>query len=183
MSGVSLKKFVLPGFAAIVAASAALAATNEPTTTPAYANALTKLDADDYVRHANEVFSLADQDGSGTLDQDEHQALAIVQAELARLNGFVSISIDGEAATVALPDEAARELSEAERARIGAVATRQFFQAAGSDGALDRSEFASFEMERFLSADANRNGVLKSKELTRFATQLALAPSGKAASV
>ena len=64
-------------------------------------------------------------------------------------------------------------MPQGERARIGAVAAREFYHAAGEDARLTEDEFIAFELERFSDADKNRNGVLDAYELKTFAARTA----------
>lgn len=140
----------------------------------AYAGAVERLSADEASAHANAMFSRADLNRSGALDADEYAALAIVTAELSRLNGFFALDIGDGREFVQLPEGAPTALSFGERARIEAVARTEFYAIAGEDGLLDRHEYTGEQMERFEQADRNNNKVLVKAELTSFAARAAM---------
>ena len=173
-----IEKLAIPGVAAACVAGAALAATGPA---PAYGDALARIDAETAGANAAYVFERADLDGSGDLDAREYAALSIVTAELARLNGFISVvEGDGAPRTAALPEGAARAMSPAERARVEAVAAREYHEVAGADGAVSKAAFVEAEMERFAAADRNRNGALRGAELDRFVQLTARLPQSGA---
>ena len=124
--------------------------------------------------HANAIFARADIDGSGKLDANEYAALAIVTAELSRLNGFYALDIGDGREFVPLPVSAPGALSQAEHARVDAVARAEFYAAAGEDGLMDRQEYVGEQAARFLDADRNGNGMLAKAELTSFAARAAM---------
>lgn len=115
------------------------------------------------------IFVRADLDESGDLDANEYAALAIVTAELARLNGFVVLAADGADEIVALPVKAREALGSGERARIDAVARAEYYAAAGADGRMSLAEFAAERAANFAAADRDRNGRLTHRELSAFA--------------
>lgn len=165
--------------AALVAPSIALAAVGagpEVAKGSAYGGAVERLTRAEAAAHAAAVFQRADLDRSGALDADEYAALAIVTAELSRLNGFIALGEDG--AVVALPVAKTAALSRGERARVEAVARQAFYVAAGADAKLAAAEFAAAEAAAFDAHDRNGNGRLAQQELSAFAArqaQLAIA--------
>ncbi len=169
-------KFALSGLAAAIAAGAGAVNTLADTQRPAYGAPVTILEAAAAARHAAHVFGRADLNKDGALDGDEFSVLAIVTAELARLNGFVAVDLVGGAKTVAVPGTFLPALTRSERALINDRAIREFAVVAGADERLGRDEFVSAEIEIFLASDADRNGLLAGGELTSFArTQASLA--------
>lgn len=167
MAKVKFPMIALPGFAAAVAAGAGLvqAASVEPL--PAYGAPATQLEAATVAATAKSVFDRADLDNDGELSREEFTTLAIVTAELARLNGFVAVDYSGGVRTAALPRASA--WSSAERARIEEGAARDYEISAGDDQRMSADEFIAVRLEAMAAADLDRNGVLKGVELTRFA--------------
>ena len=170
----NLAKFALPGVAAAVFAGAALAAQGDErapdaAAEAAYDQAIEKLEAGDAASHAAGLFAQADLNRDAVLDAVEYEALAIVTAELARLNGFVPILIADGVSTASLAEAPGKALTNAERARVEAIAARDFYLAAGADDQIVEAEFVAETMERFESADRNRNGVLGEREISVFA--------------
>lgn len=156
---------------ALFAIGAALAAGAKPSPY-AYGDALSTLSKNEARIHAETVFARADLDRNGVLDADEYASLAIVTAELARLNGFYAIETGGDAANVVpLPVSAPSALSFGERARVEAVARAEFYALAGADGALTLDGYVAALSERFAEADRNRNGALAREELAAFAAR------------
>ncbi|MGE0407768.1 MAG: hypothetical protein AB7P23_00745 [Amphiplicatus sp.] len=137
----------------------------------AYGGAVRQLSDAEAMSNARAIFDRADLDGSESLSADEFSALALVTAELARLNGFVPVEIGGATETVALPAAAPSEMSRAERVRIEAVARAEFYAIAGEDGVIGRDEFARDRAARFARADRNRNGALSERELVSYAVE------------
>jgi hypothetical protein len=135
----------------------------------AYGGAIATLTGDQSGAMARALFERADLDASGALDADEYAALAIVTAELARLNGFIALAADGAAEIVALPIKGRESLSRGERARIDAVARAEFYAAAGADGQMSKAEYAAERAAGFAAADRDGDGRLKARELTLFA--------------
>jgi hypothetical protein len=136
---------------------------------PAYGAALKKLDAGQAVANAKATFARADLDGSDALDVREYAALAIVTAELSRLNGFVALDVGEETQIVTLPVTAPMALTGGERARIEAVALNEFYALAGEDRLVSRDEFTRDKAGAFKAADRNGNGALSALELVSFA--------------
>lgn len=138
-----------------------------------YTDAVNSLTADEAAAHSNALFARADLDGSGALDANEYAALAIVTAELSHLNGFYALDIGDGREFVPLPVKTGA-LSQAEHARVDAVARAEFYAAAGADGVMDRAEYVGEQAARFLDADRNGNGMLAKAELTTFAARAAM---------
>ena len=109
------------------------------------------------------------------LTREEFLTLAVVSAELARLNGFVPVDYAGGVRTAALPRVDA--WGPAERARIEATAERDYDLFAGVDERMSGEEFVAFRLEALTAADLDRNGVLTGSELVRFAALEARLPS------
>jgi len=135
----------------------------------AYGAPVAQLTADEARAHADATFARADLDGSGVLEADEYVSLALVTAELSRINGFVALAANGRNEVVALPVATPRALGVGERARIEAVARGEFYAAAGQDSRMSADEHAAEQARRFSAADRNRNGVLTRSELSSFA--------------
>lgn len=160
---------ILPKALFVAAAAVAVGLSATPNSgehaAPAYSGTITRLDATDFAADARRLFANADLDKSGELDSAEYVALAVVDAELARLNGFVAFEIDGEAVKVAAAGSATPSaMTFAERTRIDAVATREFHALAGRDARLDASEFEGAAVELFALADGNRDGAIAGAE-------------------
>ncbi len=164
-----VQKLAYSGIAAAMAASIGLVngAAVEPA--PAYGTAIDRLEANIAAREAARVFSRADLDKDGALSQDEYSVLAVVSAELARLNGFVAIDISGGVRTVAVSTAGGPSLSPAQRKRINDRAAREFRIIAGEDERLAGDEYVAAQLEQFLTNDVDRNGVLTGPELVSFA--------------
>lgn len=167
MAKAKFPMIVLPGFAAALAAGAGLvnAASVEPA--PAYAARAAQLEAATVAATAAAVFGRADLDNDAELSREEYVTLAVVTAELARLNGFVAVDYSGGVRTASLPRAAA--WSADERARVEAAASRDYALFAGDDERLTADEFVTARLEAMTAADLDRNGVLRGAELTRFA--------------
>lgn len=167
-----LAAFAAPAIALAAAGlNAAFASGDARLSAPAYGTALERLSANAAQADAAETFARADLDKSGALDANEYAALAIVTAELSRLNGFVGFETEGGARTVALPVKAPTALTGGERARVEAVARAAFYAAAGANGLMSLDEYAGETAKRFAEADRNRNGVLAGGELVSYAAK------------
>lgn len=165
--------------AAIAAAGLAFASADELTLGSPYDGEKLKwLDETALTDHASAVFQRADLDQSGALNADEYAALAIISAELARLNGFVVIETSAGPSTVPLRSTAPASMSGAEHARIDAVARSNFYNAAGEDGRMDEEEYLSAQRAVFDAADFNANGSLRKAELELFAERQAMTQIG-----
>ena len=164
--------FAAPAVALIaIGVSAALASGMKDAAYP-YGETVGMLSAEGARAHAQTVFDRADLDRSGALDADEYASLAIVTAELSRLNGFIAIETGGDNANiVSLPIAAPSALSGGERARVEAVARAEFYALAGDDASLSADEYLGEQAARFAAADRNRNGALAKAELTSFAVR------------
>jgi hypothetical protein len=167
-----LAAFAAPAIAlAAVGISAAFASGDGFRSDAAYGATLARLSADAACANGAETFLRADLDKSGALDANEYAALAVVTAELSRLNGFVGFETEGGVQTVALPVRAPEALVGGERARVEAVARAGFYAAAGADGLMSLEEYAGERVKRFAEADRNRNGVLAKDELVSYAAK------------
>jgi len=158
-----IEALAVPAMGAIAALGAAFAASDA--FEPAYGEQLSSLEIVDAAAWAGESFDRTDTDGNGLIDANEFSALSIVTAELAHLNGFLHVN----AQIIALPIEAPTAISSVERARISAIASREFYIAAGDDSGISKAEFVNHKLEKFHNADRNRNGVLNATELKYFA--------------
>lgn len=158
-----IEALAVPAMGAVAVMGAAFAANGA--FEPAYGGPLAKFEMADVPAWAEEDFTRTDSDANGALDAREFGALAIVTAELAHLNGFVYV----DAHTIALPIDSPAAISQSERARIAAVAAREFYLAAGDNDAVSRAEFVAHKLEKFRHADRNRNGILSTTELKVFA--------------
>lgn len=170
-------KLAFTGLAAAIAAGAGLVTSAGVEAVPAYGAAATKLDVDAAARHAASVYQRADLDNDGALDSDEFEVLAIVTAELARLNGFVAVDVSGGARTVAVATGGKPSLSATEKARLSARADREFDFIAGDDLKLAPDEFVAATLEAFMANDVDRNGALTGAELAAFAAAKAGIPA------
>jgi hypothetical protein len=162
-----IHKIALAGVAAATAGVGLVTSADlEPA--PAYGAAATALEARASARHAAEVFDRADLNNDGDLDAEEYEVLAIVTAELSRLNGFIGVDAEAGLRTVAVP-RGEPSLSGAEKARLKERAAAEFAAIAGDDQRLGADEYVTAELERFLASDADRNGVLTGVELSAYA--------------
>ncbi len=175
-----VRKALLPGLAIAAAAGAVTAATTSEIFAPAYGDQATIVGAGAAQIHASNMFEAADADRSGDLNSDEFAAMRLVTAELAHLNGFVPIAAGDQPERILLPVKAPTTLAAGERARITAIAYREFYVAAGPDARLSRREFLQINAQMFARHDRDGDGLLARHELTRFATQTAFLPSGGA---
>ncbi len=119
------------------------------------------------------LFQRADINDDGALDADEYASLAIVTAELSRLNGFVAVETEGGLVTAALPADYDAGLSRTARAEISALSRQEFYRAVGDDDLLDAAEFLDLENARFERADRNGDQKLTRNELVAFAADTA----------
>ncbi len=157
----------LPGFAAALAVGAGLvhAASVEPP--GAYGAPAVQLEATTVATTAKTVFDRADLDNDMELSREEFVTLAIVTAELARLNGFVAVDYSRGVRTAALPRAGA--WTAAERSHVEAAGVRDYELFAGDDERMTRDEFVAARLEAMTASDIDRNGVLSGVELARFA--------------
>jgi len=159
---------------AIAAAGVAITSLVGVSSGPAYdSDELTRLSRTEASVHADQVFLRADRDGDSALNVDEFAALNIVTAELANLNGFISVEKPGAIETIALPNRTASALSASEHARIDAVSRHTFYAFAGEDGKMQQGEYKDLQEAIFLSSDLNANGALTRAELALFAQRQA----------
>ncbi len=161
-------KLAFSGAAAILAAGG-LVTTASVAPTRAYGAAATRLEAAAAAAQAASAFERADLDNDGSLSADEYSILAVVTAELAHLNGFVAFDSGRGVETVAIARQAKPFLGAKDKARIKNRAAREYQLIAGDDERLSSDEFVTVQLERFLAADDDRNGVLAGTELAAFA--------------
>lgn len=158
-------------FASLAVAAASFVGIQSPA---AYSDgALTKLSQEEASAHALMAFKRADRNGDAVLNVDEFAALTVVTAELANLNGFVSVEKSGAVQTIALPISAPLALGDAEQTRIDAVARHTFYAFAGTDGKMQQGEYISLQDAIFASSDLNANGALTRAELSIYAQRQA----------
>ena len=172
-----IEKIAFSGVAAAAAAFAGFLGdfSNEPS--PAYGAAATRLEAETVAAYVGRVFDRADLNNNGFLDMEEYSILAIVSAELAQLNGFVSFDVGLGVETVALPGGVTTPPPAAHlKDNLLEQANREFAYAAGEDGRLSAADFADAVLEQFLASDADRDGVLAGGELKSFAAAQARLP-------
>lgn len=162
------QKFAVSGFAAAAAIGASLVSSASVDPQPAYPMQASKLEAAAAAANASRLFDRADLDKNGALDREEHEILAVVTAELAQLNGFVSIDAGHGIETVAVARSGGQALDRSGKDRIRERALREFRLIAGDDERLTLDEFVDAQLELFLSSDADRNGVLAGGELKSF---------------
>ena len=134
---------------------------------------LKSLSAPEASTYAEGVFARSDRNGDAVLDVNEFAALTIVTAELANLNGFVSVEKEASVETISLPINAPAALSSSEHARIDAVARHTFYAFAGKDGKMQQGQYISLQSAIFTSSDLNANGALARAELSIFARRQA----------
>lgn len=163
-----------------VSASAVIAAASLEALSPAYGGETMLLGAGAAQIDAAIAFEAADADRSGALSADEFAAMRLVTAELAHLNGFVTVASTDSAETIALPIKQQSAISTAERTRIFALAHQEFYAAAGPDGKLSRREYLARAAAMFAHFDRDKDGVLARYELTRFAAEAAFLSRGEA---
>lgn len=172
--------FALKSAAAIAAvAGLALTSPNSESLLNVSEGAIATLTEQDIIAYAQRVFARADLNQDLALDIDEYAALSVITAELAQLNGFIRIETnDDEPGFIQLPLTRPASLSAAEHARIAALAGRVFYAAAGADARMSADEFQMAQLNLFRSADTDRNGALKKKELAVFAARQANLTTG-----
>ena len=177
----SLGKLRIPAPVAALALAAGVtaAAASGEVFAPAYGEATTVFGAGAAQIHAANAFVAADANRSGDLDADEFASMRLIAAELAQLNGFVAVSAGDRVERVLLPIAAPASMSAGERARVIALAYREFYHEAGPDGRLGRREFLAHNARLFARFDHDRDGVLQRQELTRFAAEAASVLSGR----
>lgn len=162
---------VTAAFATVAVAAASFAGIKSG---PAYdEGALSALSQADASAYAKMVFERANRNGDDVLDVNEFAALTVVTAELANLNGFVSVENSDGVKTIALPIAAPLALGDAEQTRIDAVARHTFYAFAGEDGKMQQGEYLGLQQAIFASSDLNANGALTSAELSLFAQRQA----------
>lgn len=128
--------------------------------------------SDDAARDAARLFNRADMDANGVVDVEEYAALEVVEAELARLNR--AVVIDGVSLRhIELPAEVADRLSAGERARVDAVARREFHVWSDTENGLAEEAFVALRLARFDAADGDQNGRLQGDEMRLYAQDIA----------
>ena len=135
--------------------------------------ALKALSRSEAAAHAQATFVRADRNGDEAIDVNEFAAMTVVTAELANLNGFISVEDQAGVKTIALPIAAPLALGDAEQTRIDAVARHTFYAFAGEDGKMQQGEYLGLQNAIFASSDLNANGALTSAELSLFAQRQA----------
>lgn len=172
-----VQKLAVSGGAAALAAGASLISSAAVAPSPAYPSEAVRLEAAGAASSALHIFDRADLDNNEFLDRDEYEILAVVTAELARLNGFIALDAGVGIETVAIAPASDGSLAKAEKARVEDRARREFQLYAGDDERLAPDEFVDAQLEIFLATDADRNGVLVGAELKAYAhAQSKLAP-------
>ncbi|GJL91652.1 hypothetical protein [Hyphococcus sp.] len=162
---------VTAAFASLAVAAASYAGVHS---SAAYSDgALTKLSQAEVATHAQLAFQRADRNDDGVLDVNEFAAMSVVTAELANLNGFISVEKAGAVQTIALPVSAPLALGDAEQTRIDAVARHTFYAFAGTDGKMQQGEYTGLQNAIFASSDLNANGALTRAELSIYAQRQA----------
>ncbi|MCB2113123.1 MAG: hypothetical protein KDD85_06185 [Parvularculaceae bacterium] len=164
-----IQKAAIPAFAAIAAAGGGLIASVEPHPPSAYLHEANFFEVSSAARAAEASYSRADLNNDGHIDQDEYVTLAIVSAELFRLNGFVALETTNGALRVSIAAANEGALADKEKASIRARARAEYARLAGDDQKLSEREFVDSKVEEFYSADIDRNGVLTGAELKHFA--------------
>ncbi|MEM9898929.1 MAG: hypothetical protein AAF742_06075 [Pseudomonadota bacterium] len=175
------EKIAAPTLAAIFCVGAALAATGDHVG-DAYGKPTESVSRSEAAAGAASKFYRSDLDRSGDLSVDETVALAVASSTLAKINGFVVVGLKGDTpktTPVAKKEtgDAASHSYFAERARLEAIAIRDFHVASGPDGVLEFDDFIAFELERFDNADTDGNGVLEKTELAAYSDALSGRPA------
>lgn len=167
------QKLALPALAAAVFACGSLIANATVEPAPAYGAAAGRLEGAAIFSNAEKVFERADLNNDGYLGDEEYSILAVVTAELARLNGFIVVDAQEGVLTVRtlLSDKA--DLSHRDKEAIRDRAVREHARIAGDDQRVTRDEFVDAALERFIASDTDRNGRLTGEELTVFAASQA----------
>lgn len=163
------QKIAFSGLASALVVGAGLVTSAGVEPAPAYGSVATKLEADAAARHAAHVYHRADLDNDGALDGEEFKVLAIVGAELARLNGFIAVDLSASVQTVAVAKPGGALMTPQEKGAIAARAEREFAYFAGEDQKLGVDEFIAATLEDFVASDRDRNGLLTGAELATFA--------------
>lgn len=159
----------LAGAAAMVAAGGSLLASASGDPSPAYDREATTLEAREIAQSASKTFDRADLNNDGYVSQDEYQILAIVTAELSRLNGFVAIDGASGVQKVGFGAPSNVDMPAMTKRAIISAAQRQYALLSGEDQKLTRNEFIDGDLETFIASDRDRDGVLTGDELLSFA--------------
>jgi hypothetical protein len=162
-------KLAIPGLAAAAAVVAGAFGGSDQDFAPAYDPPASKVEALSLAQSAAAQFDRADLNNDFQLDSGEYAMLAVVTAELARLNGFISVISAGRAETVALAEGQGAPLTGSDRAEIQHRALSDYAQIAGRDGRVTRDEFVGAQLELLSMIDADRDGALSGAELAQFA--------------
>lgn len=134
-------------------------------------NTLRSLIRDEAIAHARALFDRADLDRNSSLDVDEYASLAVIEAELARLNGYVAFETPTGPRRVAIDVDAPSSLGRGERTLIDAVARSAFYVASGGEEALTKTQFLAERDAAFAQSDRNNDGALAKSELSAFAAR------------
>jgi len=164
-----IQKTAIPAFAAIAAASGGLIASGSVELQPAYQYEAHSLEVTSVAQAASAAYAKADLNNDGRIDQDEYVTLAVVSAELFRLNGFVALETSSGVERVTIAASSGTSLSAAEKSGIRTRSRMEYARIAGDDQKLTEREFIDSKVEEFFSADSDRNGILTGTELRQFA--------------
>ena len=170
-----VQKVALSGIFALIA-GASLVNTAAAPPPPAYGPAALRFEADAAANDAARLFDRADLNNDDAVDTEEYAVLTLVTVELARLNGFISVSTADGVRTVGLPAVRQPTLSGEAKGILEDRALREFAVMAGDDERLLRDEFVTARLEQFLASDHDRNGVLTGGELNTLAASIAHLP-------
>lgn len=121
--------------------------------------------------HARALFDRADLDRNDVLDVDEYASLSVIEAELARLNGYVAFETPTGPRRVAVDVSAPASLGRGERTLIDAVARSEFYVASGGKEVLTKTQFMADRAAAFAKSDRNGDGELVKAELSTFAAR------------
>ncbi len=138
----------------------------------AYPAAAERLSLADFSHASSRQFHRADLDGSGLLEQEEFVALAVVSAELARLNGFVALDGHKQLKVLDLPNEDNLAAPDLNRRRIEQSARAIYADLAfGGPGILESSYVIAREVS-FRKLDQDQDNSLSGPDLGRLAIAL-----------
>ena len=124
---------------------------------------------------ATQRFALFDRDGSGSLSADEFASASLVEAELARFSGIVTLETQ-RAATIRVPEDQSQPIRAAEMTRIDAVARVNFYQLATDGREMSAEDWLDYRMDQFQRADRDADGRLSRAELDSYALVITQAP-------
>lgn len=117
-------------------------------------------------------FHEIDINDDGMIDVDEYAAQAIVYAELARFNRYVTIETE-ETTIIPLPRNTPDSVTLAERTRIETISRREYYVYAGDDGEMSPRDWIASRQAEADHYDTNEDGIVEAGELQRLAMSVA----------